>query len=157
MMAARLIQTAKHVEATVPKFIISFRPMALVALLAGPAALVITGAVQPAFAQKAAPQKTGPNGGMVSGKNGHETELVVGPTELTAYVLHDGKADDTKGTKIKAVIQQAGKNTMVDFADVGGKKLVAKLAEPLAKGSIVVVTGKDHHGDVISARFVVDK
>ena len=140
-----------------PKFIISFRSAALAALLAGPAALVFAGAVQPAFAQKAAPQKTGPNGGMVSGKNGHETELVVGPTELTAYVLHDGKADDTKGTKIKAIIQQAGKNASVDFADVGGRKLVAKLAEPLTKGAIVVVTGKDHHGDVISARFVVDK
>ena len=109
------------------------------------------------MAQKAAAKKTGPNGGMVYGKDGHETELVVSPTELTAYVLHDGKADDTKGTKIKAVIQQAGKNASVDFVDAGGKKLVAKLAAPLDKGAIVVITGKDHHGDVISARYVVDK
>jgi hypothetical protein len=123
------------------------KKIALALAILAPLALSV-----PALAQKA-----GPNGGMVSGTAGHETELVISATELTAYVLHDGKPDDTKGTKIKAVIQQAGKNMTVDFADVGGKKLVAKLAAPLTKGAIVVLTGKDHHGDVISARFTVDK
>ena len=104
----------------------------------------------PALAQKA-----GPNGGLVVGKAGHETELVVGPAELTVYVLHDGKADDTTGTKIKAVIQQAGKTMSIAFADIGGKKLVAKLTAPLTTGAIVVVTGKNHHGDAISARYVM--
>ena len=54
------------------------------------------------------------------------------------------------------MIQQAGKNVSVDFVDVGGKKLVAKLVAPLEKGAIVVVTGKDHHGDAVSARYVVN-
>ena len=109
-----------------------------------------------ALAQPALAQKAGPNGGMVAGKAGHETELVVSPMELTVYVLHEGKPDDTTGTRIKAVIQQAGKNVSVDFVDVGGKKLVAKLVAPLEKGAIVVVTGKDHHGDAVSARYVVN-
>ena len=117
-------------------------------LTAAVAALVAT--ALPALAQKA-----GPNGGMVVGKAGHETELVVSPTELSVFILHDGQPDDTKGTKIKAVIQEAGKNATANFVDVGGKKMVAKLAAPLGKGAIVVVTGKDHHGDAISARYVV--
>jgi hypothetical protein len=33
------------------------------------------------------------------------------------------------------------------------KRLVAKLAAPLGKGAIVVLTGKDHHGDAVSARY----
>lgn len=107
-----------------------------------------------ALSVSALAQKAGPNGGMVVGKAGHETELVISPAELTVYVLHDGKADDTAGTKIKAVIQQDGKTATVDFKEAPGKKLVAKLAAPLAKGAIVVVTGKDHHGDAISARYV---
>lgn len=109
-----------------------------------------------AVAQPALAQKTGPNGGMVVGKDGHGTELVVSASELTVYILHDGKAGETTGTKIKAVIQEAGKNTTVDFTEVGGTKLTAKIPAALGKGAIVVITGKDHHGDAISARYVVN-
>jgi hypothetical protein len=113
--------------------------------IAGPLA-----ASAPALAQKA-----GPNGGIVSGKAGHETELVIGATDLTVYVLHDGKADDVTGTALKAVIQDGGKTTTVAFAAASPTKLVAKLPAALGKGAIVVLTGKDHHGDAISARHVV--
>jgi hypothetical protein len=34
--------------------------------------------------------------------------------------------------------------------------MVGRLAAPLAKGAIVVLTGKDDHGDVISARYVLN-
>ena len=107
-------------------------------------------AAQPVLAQKA-----GPNGGMVAGKAGHETELVVSPTELTVYVLDGGKAHSSKGVAMKAVVQEGGKTATLAFVDVDGKRLVAKLAAPLGKGAIVVLTGKDDHGDAISARFVV--
>jgi hypothetical protein len=106
----------------------------------------------PAFAQ----QKTGPNGGMVAGKDGHETELIVSPAELTVYILEDGKVHSTKGTKVKAVVQQDGKVTPVELKDADGKKLVGKLAAPLAKGAIVVLTGKDDHGHSISSRYVIN-
>ena len=51
-------------------------------------------------------------------------------------------------------MQQGGKTTTIDFGD-DGKKLVAKLPAPLDKGAIVVLTGKDHHGDQLSARYVI--
>ena len=106
----------------------------------------------PAFAQ----QKTGPNGGMIAGKDGHETELIVSPAELTVYILDDGKVHSTKGTKVKAVVQQDGKVTPVELKDADGKKLVGKLVAPLAKGAIVVLTGKDDHGHSISSRYVIN-
>jgi hypothetical protein len=100
-------------------------------------------------------QGNGPNGGLLSGSKGHQTELVVGPAELTVFLLDNGKPHESKGTIMRAVIQQAGKNTTINFVDQTGEKLVAKLPAPLDKGAIVVLTGKDHHGDPISARFVI--
>ena len=84
--------------------------------------------------------QSGPNGGLVAGTGSHKTELVVGQAELTVYLLEDGKLHESKGTTMRAVIQQAGKTTTVDFADQAGKKLVAKLPAPLDKGAIVVLT-----------------
>ena len=58
--------------------------------------------------------------------------------------------------KIKAVVQHAGKTSNVDLVAADGKKMVGKLPAPLGKGAIVVLTGKDDHGDVISARYVLN-
>lgn len=104
----------------------------------------------PAFAQKA-----GPNGGLVEGKDGHETELVVSPTEITVYLIDEGKQQKTKGVNARAVIQQGGKTLTVNLTESGGTKLVGKLAAPLAAGAIVVITGKDDHGHAISSRYVI--
>jgi len=100
-------------------------------------------------------QRTGPNGGMVTGKGSHQTELVVSPTVLTVYLLEDGKPHESKGTSMRAVIQQSGKTTTISFADQYGEKLVAKLPAPLERGAVVVLTGKDHHGDQFNARYVI--
>jgi hypothetical protein len=100
-------------------------------------------------------QKAGPNGGMLAGKGGHETELVVTPTELTVYIIDHGKAHSTKGVSLRAIIQQGGKSTTVPLVDVENRKLVGKLESPLGAGAIVVVTGKDDHGDVLSARYTI--
>jgi len=121
-------------------------PRKLAGLIAG---LALLAWAAPGLAQ------TGPNGGMVAGAGGHKTELVVGPTELTVYLLEDGKPHESTGTTMRAVIQQAGKTTTVDFADQAGKKLVAKLPAPLGTGAIVVISGKDHHGDRFNARYVI--
>ena len=122
----------------------------ITALLAAAALAVVTAV--PAIAQG---KTKGPNGGLVAGKGGHQTELVLSPAEITVYILDHGKAHDTKGIKIKAVIQEGGKTTSVDLAS-DGKKLVGKLAAPVGKGAVVVLTGKDDHGDVISARYVAE-
>lgn len=108
-------------------------------------------AVSPVLAQA-----KGPNGGMLGGKDSHETELVVSPTELTLYLIEKGKVESAKGAVIRAVIQEAGKNTTINMTVVDGKKLVAKLAAPLGKGAVVVIAGKDDHGHAVNARYVID-
>ena len=116
------------------------------ALIAG-AMVVLTAA--------ALAQSKGPNGGMVLGTSGHQAELVVSATELIVYLLENGKPHASKGTNMRAVIQQAGKTTTINMVDQKGEKLVAKLVAPLDKGAIVVLTGKDEHGDQFNARYVV--
>jgi hypothetical protein len=100
-------------------------------------------------------QSAGPNGGILAGKGGHETELVLSPTELTVYIIDHGKVHSTKGVNLRAVVQQGGKSTTVQLADVDNKKLVGKLETPIGAGAIVVVTGKDDHGDVLTARYTI--
>ena len=112
-------------------------------------------AVVAGLATVALAQSKGPNGGMISGTGDHKTELVVSPTDIAVYLLHDGKVDETTGTTLRAVVQQGGKTTNITLADQGGKRLVGKLPAPLAKGAIVVVTGKDHHGGPVNARYVI--
>jgi hypothetical protein len=121
------------------------RQLALIATI-----LACLGVATPTLAQK-----NGPNGGLVAGTGSHQTELVVSPTELTVYLLENGKPHESKGTTMRAVIQQSGKKSTLTFTDVKSEKLVAKLPAPLEKGAIVVLTGKDHHGDQFNARYVI--
>jgi cytochrome c-type biogenesis protein CcmE len=117
--------------------------------------LALVSAAMLVAAYPALAQKTGPNGGLLAGKEGHETELVVSATELAVFILDHGKPHETKGVKMKAVIQHDGKTVNVDLVAADAKKMVGKLPAPLGKGAIVVLTGKDDHGDVISARYVL--
>lgn len=112
-------------------------------------------AVVLALGQPAIAQQRGPNGGLVAGKGEHMTELVVSPTEITVYILDNGKTHSTKGVTLRAVVQAEGKAANLNFTPVDDQKLVAKLPAPLGKGAIVVLTGKDDHGDAISARYVL--
>lgn len=106
----------------------------------------------PAFAHEG----PGPNGGLVFGKDeAHETELVVTPTDLTVYLLENGKAESTKGASLKAVVQNGGSTSAVELADSGNTKFVGKLAAPLGAGAVVVLTGKDEHGHAITSRYVL--
>jgi hypothetical protein len=116
---------------------------------------VIVAALMLAAAGPVLAQSKGPNGGLLSGTKGHQTELIVSSSELTVFLLDDGKPHESKGTKMRAVIQHAGKTTTLNFVDHKGEKLVAKLSAPLENGAIVVLTGKDHHGDQINARYVI--
>jgi hypothetical protein len=100
-------------------------------------------------------QTTGPNGGLVGGTGSHQVELVVSSTELTVYLLEHGKIHETKAASFRAVVQQGGKTTTINLVDQDGKRMVGKLDDPLQKGAIVVVAGKDHHGDRVNARFVI--
>jgi hypothetical protein len=116
----------------------------------------------PAMAQQKPPAapvaqaKPGPNGGLLAGKAGHEIELVLSPTELTVYLIDRGKAHSTKGTSLRAIVQEAGKSTNIALQDMKNEKFVGKLAAPLAKGAIVVISGKDDHGDAVSVRYTIN-
>ena len=101
-------------------------------------------------------QMTGHNGGMLAGKGTHQTELIVSPTELVVYILHDGKAGESEGVNVRAVVQEGDETATINFVNQNGKRLVAKLTAPLGKGAIVVITGKDQHGDAVSARYVIN-
>ena len=107
------------------------------------------------YAIQAPAQQVGPNGSLLGGeKAGHQAELVLEPTQVTVYLLEKGKLHDTSGSKICVVILQAGKTVTVDLVDQQGKKLVGKLDAPVEAGAVAVVTGRDRHGDAISARFI---
>jgi hypothetical protein len=76
--------------------------------------------------------QNGPNGGLVGGTGSHKTELVVSPTELTVYLLEDGKPHETKGTTMRAVIQQAGKTAQ--SCRPGREEARRQAARPARKG-----------------------
>lgn len=99
-------------------------------------------------------QTKGPNGGLVSGEKGHAVELITGSTEITVYLLDDGKVEAPKGATVRAVIQDGSKNETVTLT-VDGNKLVGKLNAPLNKGARVVISGKDGAGHTVQGRFVI--
>ena len=91
---------------------------------------VIVGALALLCASPTFAQKTGPSGGLVGGTASHQTELVVSPTELTVYLLENGKAHETKGASFRAVVLQAGKTTTINLIDQEGKRMVGKIDAP---------------------------
>lgn len=113
-------------------------------------AALALGAAQPALAAG----KAGPHGGQTGVVAGHhDAELVVSPTELTLYLTNHGKALVPADNALKAIIQEGEKKTEVPLT-VEGEKVVGKLAQPLAAGAIIVLTGK-LSGHAVSTRFVV--
>ena len=87
--------------------------------------------------------------------NHHGIEMVLKDQEILFYMTVDGKPLDMTGAKFKAIVQtEAG--TKIYNLSSEGSTLKAKVEVSLSKGSKVVVTGKDSHGDVLQARFVKD-
>jgi hypothetical protein len=117
--------------------------------------LILTTACLLAGAGYVLAQQTGPNGGLVGGTGAHQTELVISPTELTVYLIEDGKVQETAGANFRAVVQQGGKTETINLVDQQGKRLIGKLYAPVEKGAVVVLTGKDKHGDQFSARYSI--
>ena len=87
--------------------------------------------------------------------NHHGIEMVLKDQEILFYMTVDGKPLDMTGAKFKAIIQTEAGTKIYNLISEGST-LKAKLDAPLSKGSKVVVTGKDSHGDVLQARFVKD-
>lgn len=106
-------------------------------------------------AQAAPAAKTGPHGGQTAVVAGHhDAELVISPAELTLYLTSHGKALVPADNAIKATIQEGEKKTELPLAVASeGDKVVGRLAQPLAPGAVIVLTGK-LSGHALSARFV---
>ncbi len=117
-------------------------------LLAAVLALAIAGGA-------ALAQARGPNGGMVGGPADHQVEVVIAPTEISVYLLHDGKVSTVEGATVRAVVQDGGRTINVALAASGANRLVGRLEAPLASGARLVVSGRDGHSHSVSARFVV--
>ena len=79
--------------------------------------------------------------------------MVLKDQEILFYMTVDGKPLDMTGAKFKAIIQTEAGTKIYNLISEGST-LKAKLEASLSKGSKVVVTGKDSHGDVLQARFV---
>jgi hypothetical protein len=74
---------------------------------------------------------------------------------LKVYLIDHGMAFSIERVSICGVIREQDKSGTIAFAS-DGDRFVARLAAPLAKGAIVVITGKGDHGDVVSARYVIE-
>ena len=95
-----------------------------------------------------------PSSGREMVRRAFDVAYRVGDLAFVGYSCHTSIMALTV-TNMRAVIQQSGKTATVNFVDQQGKKLVAKLPAPLDKGAIVVLSGKDHHGDQFNARYVI--
>ena len=95
----------------------------------------------------------GPNGGMLGGADDHQIELVVSEMDVSVFVIEKGKPHQIGKTQLRMIVQSGGKTSNHTLTLAAPDRLTAKLAEPLAKGSIVVISGRDDHGHSMSARF----
>lgn len=85
----------------------------------------------------------------------HGVEMVVSGTSLVFHMTEDHKPLDVTGSKFKAIIQTDAGTRMVDL-NAEGTTLTATLDSALTKGAKIALSGKDTHGAVIQARFVLE-
>jgi hypothetical protein len=110
---------------------------------------VVVALATPALAQKAA--KYGGQTAVVAGH--HDAELVIKPNQLVLYLTNHGKPLVPADNAIKATIQEGDKKSEL-LMKAEGDHAVATLAAPLAKGAIILLSGKISGGHALSARFV---
>lgn len=96
----------------------------------------------------------GPNGGALVDVEGHHVEFVPSAGELTFYLTGEKDAPiASAGSKVKAIVQDGGKTIQIDLAVAEPNKLIGILANPLASGAKVVITGALADGHSLQARF----
>lgn len=106
------------------------------------------------FAGTALAQKAARHGGQTAVVAGHhDAELVVKPDALVLYLTNHGKPLIPADNAIKATIQDGGK-TIELLMKAEGDHAIAKLAAPLNKGAIILLSGKISGGHAMTARFV---
>ncbi len=94
-------------------------------------------------------------GQIVEDANHHSVELVASADAIVFHLREHDEPLDVGGTSFKAIIQGSAGTSVVQLT-AEGAELSAKLDAPLAKGDKIALSGKDAHGDIIQARFVLD-
>lgn len=94
-------------------------------------------------------------GQFVEDPNHHGIELVASEKGLVFHITEHHEPVDLTGSEFKVVIQAEG-GTGIQVPTIDGTTLKVDLENVLAKGTKVVLTGKDGHGDTIQARFVIN-
>lgn len=94
-------------------------------------------------------------GQLVEDQNHHSVELVVSDNAIVFHMREHDEPLDVSGSKFKAIVQDDS-GTRVLQLTAEGTKLSAALDAPLAKGAKIALSGKDAHGDIIQARFVME-
>ena len=109
------------------------------------------------LAYTAQAQTKGINGGDVVVIEGHPIEFVAKGLEVTFYILEDDRKSPTptKGFAGRAVIQDAGKTTVVDLSPAEPNRFVGQLQMPLGSKARVVFSAKVE-GHTLQARFITN-
>ena len=116
------------------------------------AGLAVTFAT-PALAQQR--ERRGPNGGLLTGSEGHEVELVANGTAIRVYLVNHGRvAPPRSGATARMVIQEGQANRTAALT-ASGNGFSATLETPIASGARVVVTGRMPDGHTVQARYVM--
>lgn len=77
-------------------------------------------------------------------------------SELLIYLTGEDDAPIASyGSKVKAIVQEAGSTKQLELTPAEPNRLVGKTAAPLAAGTKVVVTGSLADGHAVQGRFVV--
>lgn len=107
------------------------------------------------FTAPAYAQKLGKHGGQTAIVAGHhDAGLVIQPKQALLYLTNHGKPLSARDNAIKVTIQDGPKKSEIHLK-VETDHLVGSLDAPLAKGAIVLLSGKTEDGHGVSARFTV--
>lgn len=125
-----------------------------------PAAAVVLGLlvidIEPLVAHDASKPLAPMHGGViVETDDHHAVEMVISGQDLVFHLTEHGDPLEVTGASFKAIIQSAAGTKVLELK-ADGTTLKGTLDAPPAKGSKIAVTGKDPHGEVIQARFVVE-
>ena len=87
-------------------------------------------------------------------ENHQGVEFVISGDTITFHITENDKPADLMGASFKAIVQTDAAVKTYPLT-VDGSTLKAKLATVPLAGAKVVITGKDGHGHILQARFVI--
>lgn len=101
--------------------------------------------------------EAGRNGGKVVDIGSFHLEMVAEPATLTVF-LTDASDEPVlaAGASGRAVIQDAGKTTIVTLDAGPDNRLSGSLTKPLSSGAVLALSARLSGGEALQARFIID-